>query len=120
MNIKSLRDKFGAITEEQGKDLATAMEGKDIAALEAFCKKRGIELAAEEKDEVAEYFKTGKMPLADEELENVAGGACAITDWVNPPPPCPKCGSSNTTNDGNSNVDAKYYFCKDCRTRFLD
>jgi hypothetical protein len=92
MNMKALREKFAAITEEQGKELAAAVEAKDMAALETFCQKHGIELAADEKEAVAEYFKTGKLPLADQELENVAGGGC-----FDPPHPhslqeyCPAC-----------------------------
>jgi hypothetical protein len=65
MNIKALLDKIAAITEEQAKELAAAVESKNIAVVEAFCKKHGIELAADERDAAAEYFKTGKMPLAD-------------------------------------------------------
>jgi hypothetical protein len=37
MFMKALRDKFAAVTEDQGKDLAAAVEGKDMAADGAFC-----------------------------------------------------------------------------------
>jgi hypothetical protein len=107
MNIKALLDKFAAITEEQQvKELASAVGTKDMANLEAFCQKHGIELAAEEKNAVAEFFKTGKMPLADQELENVAGGSCTNAggfgiDILH----CPECVKKHS--DGNWRYVAK-------------
>ena len=47
---------------------------KDSAGLDALLTEAGIELTAEEKTKVLEYIESGKLPLADEELENVAGG----------------------------------------------
>jgi hypothetical protein len=95
MNITALLDKFAAITEEQAKEFAAAVEAKDMAAVEAFCQKRGIDLAADERDAAAEFFKTGKMPLADDELENVAGG-CGFESNGDT---CPKCHSKNVDVD---------------------
>jgi hypothetical protein len=63
MNITALLDKFAAITGDQEKELADAVEGKDMAAVEAFCRKHGIEMAAEERNAMAEFFKTGKLLL---------------------------------------------------------
>jgi hypothetical protein len=111
MNIKALREKFAAITEEQGKELTAAMNAKDISALEAFCKKRGIDLAADERDAAAEYFKTGKLPLADEELENVAGGVCFLDRVFDP---CPQCQSGDMSDWKYSYSDTSYHKCNKC------
>jgi hypothetical protein len=111
MNIKSLQEKIGAITEEQEKELAAALEAKDIAALEAFCQKHGIELAADEKNVAAEYFKTGKLPLSDQELENVAGGVCFLDPIFDP---CPQCQSGDMSDYKFSYSDVLYHKCNKC------
>jgi NADH pyrophosphatase NudC (nudix superfamily) len=112
MNITALREKIGAITEEQEKELAAALEAKDISALEAFCKKHGIELAADEKNVAAEYFKTGKLPLSDQELENVAGGGCSLEFEKR----CPFCGLR--AHYGEEKNGKKYRVCKNCGAHF--
>jgi hypothetical protein len=94
MIFTALMEKFAAFTVEQKKELIS-IKDMDMAALEAFCKTHGIDLAAEERGAMAEYFKTGKMPLADQELDNVAGGECGtITiDWPSIEGKCHFCGS---------------------------
>jgi hypothetical protein len=65
MKITVLRKKSAAFTPEQNMQLA-AVEDKDTAALEAFCQKCGIEeMAAQGRNAVAEYFKTGQAALSD-------------------------------------------------------
>jgi hypothetical protein len=65
MIIRVLREKLEAYTPNQmenfKEELAAAAEGKDMAALEAFCQRLGAEMAAKEGGAVAEYFKTGKV-----------------------------------------------------------
>jgi hypothetical protein len=113
MNIKALREKIAAITEEQGKELAAAVEAKDMAALETFCKKHGIELAADERDALAEYFKTGKMPLSDQELENVAGGWGYGSKELK----CPGCGEYDAT--GYRFGKSWVAICRQCKHRWV-
>ena len=69
----TLIQKFATLTTEQ-KEQFTAV--KDEAALEAFASKHGIDLSDELKADAAEYFRTGVLPLDDDELDNVAGGGC--------------------------------------------
>jgi hypothetical protein len=116
MNMKALREKFAAITEEQGKELTAAMNAKDISALEAFCKKHGIELAADEKNVAAEYFKTGKLPLSDQELENVAGGCSITTRGLECK--CPHCGSFDHYSRDND-LEGTVRVCKKCGRTFV-
>jgi hypothetical protein len=132
MIFTALLEKFAAFTVEQKKQL-TAHKDMDMAALEAFCKTHGIDLAADERGAMAEYFKTGKMPLADQELENVAAGQCSTSIRIWPPAilmdwtRCPKCKSANCyhlKSDGTARTgvvcDAYMpmiftnYCCKDC------
>jgi len=64
---------------------------KESAGLDALLTEAGLELTAEEKTKVLQYIETGKLPLADEELDNVAGGGGGIdTVWF-----CCTCGRFN-------------------------
>jgi hypothetical protein len=123
MGMKALLDKIGGVTEEQKKGLAAAVEAKDMAAVEAFCKKHGIELAADEREAAAEYFKTGMLPLADDELDNVAGGCGAEGNGDNSPKSgrkCHKCGSTDIlkTLVGSGFLKKTQFVCLQCRATF--
>ena len=47
---------------------------KDEAGLEKFLAETGVTLTDEERAQTSEFLKSGKLPLEDEELTNVAGG----------------------------------------------
>jgi hypothetical protein len=115
MNITALLDKLAPITEGQEKELLTAaLEGKDMApALEAFCQKHGIEMTGDERNAGADYFKTGKLPLSDQELDNVAGGWGYGSNELK----CPGCGEHDATGYrlGNSWV----AICRKCKHRWV-
>ena len=64
-------EKFANLTPEH---LEKFNALKDGAGLDALLTESGIELTAEEKTKVLEYIESGKLSLADEELDNVAGG----------------------------------------------
>ena len=66
-----------------------AKEAKTVEELVALAKENGVELTFEEAEECfAKLHKSGE--LADEELDNVAGGGCGDANVT-----CVKCGSSN-------------------------
>jgi len=67
-----------------------------------------------EKAQTSEFTKSGKLPLADEELENVAGGM-DDHEVVRPlPTVCPMCGSANLKlSSDDDNVDYMY-LCGEC------
>lgn len=84
----ALSEKIAKLTPEQKEKLVAV---KDEAALDAFVSELGIELTVKDREQALEYFKTGKLSLADEELENVAGGGCRTQEWH-----CYSCGRSGT------------------------
>jgi len=67
----TIAEKFAKLTPEQLEKFSTL---KDKAELDAFLSGPGLELTDEEKTQVSEYIKSGKLTLSEEELENVAGG----------------------------------------------
>ena len=67
----NLTERFAALTPEQREQFSAL---KDGAGFDAFLSETGFELAADEKAQVLEYLASGQLPLADDELENVAGG----------------------------------------------
>ncbi len=68
----TLTEKFKELKPEQRDELANL---KDFTELDAFTSKHSIELSEEEKLEAKEYLESGKLPLGDDELDMVAGGA---------------------------------------------
>lgn len=63
-----------------------AKQTKSAEELRAFAKENGIELTEEEATKCfAEFHKEGE--LADEELDNVAGGGCLFDDGYSRPDP---------------------------------
>ena len=68
----TLHEKFQALTPEQREKFNTV---KDSAGLDAFLTETGLELTADEKEQVTEFITTGKQPLSDDDLNAVAGGA---------------------------------------------
>ncbi|MCL2051501.1 MAG: hypothetical protein FWG91_07230 [Lachnospiraceae bacterium] len=66
-----MQEKFVALTPVQREKLD---ELKDSAKLDAFLLENGCELTVEEKEMLIDFIETGKLPLSDEQLENVAGG----------------------------------------------
>jgi len=67
----TLQEKFAALTPEQREQFSAL---KDRAGLDTFLTETCLELAADEKAQVLEYIASGQLPLADDELESVAGG----------------------------------------------
>jgi len=59
------------LTPEELRELATL---KSIAEFEEFIAEKELSLSVAEKVLMLEYFETGKLPLSDEQLEDVAGG----------------------------------------------
>jgi len=69
----TLTEKFAALTPEQREQFKAV---KTAEQLDAFLTDNKLELSVEEKAQALEYLEKGVLPLADEELENVAGGGC--------------------------------------------
>lgn len=67
----TLTQKFANLTPEQLARFATV---KNAATLEKFTSEYSIEFTEEEKAQMAEYFKKGILPLADDDLDKAAGG----------------------------------------------
>ena len=101
----TLTEKFKNLTPGQREKFNTL---KDSAGLDAFLTETGIELTYEEKAQTLEYITSGKLPLADEELENVAGGGCG-----GEPVTCTKCGSTNVRRTTNPH-DFNTFRCMSC------
>ena len=59
------------LTPEEQREFAAL---KSEAEFEEFIIKKGLSFSDTEKALILEHFKTGKLPLADEQLEDVAGG----------------------------------------------
>ena len=93
-----------------------AKGAKSAEELLALAKENNVELGAEE---AVAYFaqmnpKCGE--LSDEELDNVAGGACSQESSA---PTCPKCGTALRSvrfNDGIDPQDRNYQLCYGCGT----
>jgi hypothetical protein len=94
----TITEKFATLTPEQREKFNAV---KDGAGLDVFISETSVEITDEEKLQILSYIESGKLPLADEELDNVAGGFIC-----NPQPPkfyayhgmkysdeCKKCGS---------------------------
>ena len=67
----TLKERYESLTPEQREQLIGI---KTAVQLEAFLIEHKLELSEEEKTQVVEYIEKGIFTLADEELENVAGG----------------------------------------------
>ena len=78
----TLTEKFAGLTPAQRERFNTI---KDTAELDIFLAETAITLTAEEKEQTASYIASGRMPLADEELESVAGGLCGNKPGTPPP-----------------------------------
>jgi hypothetical protein len=66
----SLIEKFRSFTPNQKEKFFSV---KDSAGFDVFLTESGIELTSEEKAQIQEYYAKGRLPLSDEELENVDG-----------------------------------------------
>ena len=90
-------------TNEQ---LEAAKAAKSPEELVTMAKEAGQEITLEQ---AAKFLKQGE--LADEELENVAGGGCGITVR------CPKCGGENISVTSRQVSEISWQnncTCKDC------
>jgi hypothetical protein len=67
----SIIEKIATLTPEQQESFSAL---KDSAALDAFLRDTGLELTNEEKEAALSLIENGKLPLADDELNEVAGG----------------------------------------------
>ena len=99
--------------------VAKAKEAKSAEELLAMAKENDIELTGEQAKEYYDRLHaTGE--LSDDELDNVAGGGCALATH------CPKCGSTNYFK-----TDEPYFYsfrgmpmteyyhqCKECGNKF--
>ena len=82
--------------------IAKAKEAKTVEELVVLAKENGIELTFEEAEECfTKLHKSGE--LADEELDNVAGGGCGGANVT-----CVKCHSSNIS------ITINGHQCKEC------
>lgn len=68
----TLIQKFANLTPRQREKFAAI---KDGAELDAFVSETNIDLTEEEKTQAGEYLKKGMLPLDDDDLDTVAGGA---------------------------------------------
>ena len=68
----NLTERFAALTPEQREKFYTV---SDSAGLDAFLAETDAALSQEEKARVMELITTGMLPIADEELDNAAGGS---------------------------------------------
>lgn len=68
----TLMEKFANLTPKQKEEFAVIT---NAAELDAFASEHGIDLTDEEKAQAAEYFEKGRLPLSDDDLDLVAGGA---------------------------------------------
>ncbi len=64
-------ENFQNLTPEQVKEIAAI---KNIADLESFAVKHGIELSASDREAASEFIQSGLQPLDDDELDAAAGG----------------------------------------------
>ena len=103
----TLTQKFASISPEQREKFKAL---KDATALDAFLTENSLALTDEEKAQAIEYFSSGKLPLADEELENVAGG-CGI-DYSD------KCNVCNGSFSFTRKGDVIQVFCSKCNKIF--
>ena len=67
----TMKEKIENFTDEQIIQLMTV---KDEADLDKFFNSADIHMEDEQKTQLMEYIKTGKINLTDEEMENVTGG----------------------------------------------
>jgi len=67
-----LAERFTNLTQEQKDKLNTI---KDIDELNDFVDQTDLKLTEKEKIQAMEFIKTGILPLEDEALDSVAGGA---------------------------------------------
>ena len=58
--------------------LEKAKTAKNVEELLALAKENGVEITEEQAKEYFEKFNTKFGELADEELDNVAGGGCTV------------------------------------------
>jgi len=68
----TLTQKFANLSPEQREQFAAV---KDGAALDTFLAEHGITLTDDERQSALEYFQSGILPLDDDDLDAVAGGA---------------------------------------------
>ncbi len=87
--------------------LEKAKQAKSAEELLALAKENGIELTDERAREVFNSLYSS-AELADEELDNVAGGGCGLKTC------CPRCGKSSSSW---KLVDFTTYQCPNCGAR---
>ena len=100
----TLAQKFASLTPEQQEQFKAI---KDSAALDAFLSENNLTLTDEEKTHALEYSKSGKLRLADEDLNSTAGGSEKV---------CKNCGSTNVMKFKVPTTLASYYKCMKCNT----
>ena len=91
-DMATLEEIYQQAIADDGTKVALAEAAKTPEGLQAFLSERGCDAALEE---VAEFLK-GKAgaegELADEELDDVAGGGCTVVPMVSQPLISPDCG----------------------------
>lgn len=83
-------------------------KAENVEELILLAKESGIELTTEQAAEQFSKLHSEQRELSDDELDNVAGGACVTTTA----PTCPKCGSENVDFAGTQ--DYPMITCHDC------
>ena len=102
------------LTPEMIEKAKAAKSAEDLLAL---AKENNVEMTA---DEAKTYFaqlnpKSGE--LSDDDLDNVAGGACSTKDDAKSKVAnlaCPQCGAVGKFTHNNSYVDGHWWTCRSC------
>ena len=105
------------LTKEQ---LLVAKNAKNTEELAALAKEFGVEMSAEDLQKTFDTLqKAGE--LADEELNNVAGGSCnplhVFFGTDHPDEVCPSCGHVGMHEAVGSDL-SSYYECENCLKAF--
>ena len=75
----TLQEKFASLTTEQHRKFSAIEDG---AGLDTFLTETGLELTADEKEQVTEFITSGKQPLSDDDLDAVAGGNNQVHQYM--------------------------------------
>jgi len=98
--------------------IAKAKQAKSVEELLALAKESGVEMTAEQAQDIFAQFNQKSGELADDELDNVAGGGCYNEEgylivsgsYICGFYTCP-CGSTETTM---SRISGRNIFCSVC------
>ena len=87
--------------------LKRAKEAKSPEELQALAAENGIQVTMEQAEKRYAQLQQSSKELADEELDNVAGGGCSFGG-------CPYCGNKDNVRVGYYSIEYDEYRCKKC------